>query len=433
MIEFFPNNISQIKKGRTKRVSSWDRTGGNTDCIKVGPGETRVLADIRGAGQINHIYFTLISPDIFDFREAVLRMFWDDETQPSVEVPFGDFFCVGNCTVRRFASLMVAVNPGAGDSVSINNGFNCYFPMPFATRARIEIENQSRRVLGGLPGALWYHIDYEEHDSPPPDDLGRFHAQWHRENLTKSVTKEFKNISLWNGVNLDGKENYVILDAEGEGHLVGLFLSIDNIAGGWYGEGDDMIFVDGDKWPPSLHGTGTEEIFGGGASPDREYAGPYTGFVLVENLGGNRYSGKNAMYRWYIHDPIRFSKSIRVTIEHGHANNFENDYSSVAYWYQKEPHKRFDPILPANERIPIFPQEFLEAHRKGEAITNAYTRLSEQPEKLKGIAPEMVQRVHQKFNERIAAFDARDYARMNRVCDELLDMLKQIAPELARD
>ena len=432
-MEYLPNDIARIKNCRTKRASSWDRTGKNADCISVGPGETRVLADIAGPGQINHIYFTMIGPDVFDFRESVLRMFWDDETEPSVEVPFGDFFCVGNCTVRRFASLMVTVNPGAGDSVQTNNGFNCYFPMPFATRARIEIENQSRRVLGGLCHMLWYHIDYEEHDSPPPDDVGRFHAQWRRENLTTSITQEDRNNPLWNGVNLDGKENYVILDAEGQGHLIGAFLSVDNVAGGWYGEGDDMIFIDGEKWPPSLHGTGSEEIFGGGAGPDREYAGPYTGFLLVENLDGNIYSGKNAMYRWYLQDPVRFSKSIRVTIEHGHANNYENDYSSVGYWYQKEPHKTFEPMLPVDERIPIFPPEFLEAHRKGEIITNALLRLHERPDVKETIPNEIHQLIPQKVNEKDAATEARDVARMNKACDELIETLRKYAPEMLEE
>jgi hypothetical protein len=430
---YFANDITRIKNHRTKRVSSWDQTGRNTDCIAVEPGETRVLADIAGPGRINHIYFTLIGPDMFDFRETVLRMFWDDEAEPSVEVPFGDFFCVGNCIVRRFASLMVTVNAGAGDSVQTNNGFNCYFPMPFATRARVEIENQSRRVLGGLCHMLWYHIDYEEHDSPPPDDVGRFHAHWRRENLTESVTQEEKNNPLWNGVNLDGKENYVILDAEGQGHLIGVFLNVDNVAGGWYGEGDDMIFIDGDKWPPSLHGTGSEEIFGGGAGPDREYAGPYTGFLLVENRDGETYSGKNAMYRWYIHDPVRFSQSIRVTIEHGHANNYENDYSSVAYWYQREPHKTFEPLPPASERIPIFPPEFLEVHRKGEIITNALLRLHERPDVKETIPDEIHQLIPKKINEKDAASEARDFAMMNKVCDELMETLRQYAPEMLEE
>lgn len=111
-----------------------------------------------------------------------------------------------------------------------------------------------------------------------------------------------------------------------------------------------MIFIDGEEWPPSIHGTGTEEIFGGGACPNREYAGPYTGFHLISNPD---WSGKNGMYRFFVTDPIRFQKSIRVTIEHGHNNDLANDYSSVAYWYQTEPHKTFPPFPPVEERLPL--------------------------------------------------------------------------------
>ena len=110
-----------------------------------------------------------------------------------------------------------------------------------------------------------------------------------------------------------------------------------------------MIFIDGEGWPPSFHGTGSEEIFGGGACPTAEYAGPYTGFHLIGNLD---YSGKISMYRFYVNDPVRFRKSIRMTIEHGHANNFGNDYSSTAFWYQAEPHKPFGTLPAALARRP---------------------------------------------------------------------------------
>ncbi len=190
--------------------------------------------------------------------------------------------------------------------------------------------------------------------------LHRF-AQWRRENPTRPVCQP---AGRWAGKNLDGAENYVILDAEGRGNFVGFVLSVDNIAGGWWGEGDDMIFIDGEEWPPSLHGTGTEEIFGGGACPDREFSGLYAGFHLVSNPD---WSGKNGMYRFYVADSIRFAKSIRATIEHGHDNNLGNDYCSVAYWYQDEPHKRF-PSLPATaDRLPILP----EAYRRAEAKDRA--------------------------------------------------------------
>ncbi len=178
--------------------------------------------------------------------------------------------------------------------------------------------------------ALWYHIDYETYDEPPPDDTLRFHAQWRQERPTTAVGPQ-PNVQLHAATNLDGRENYVALEAEGRGQMVGLVLEINNVAGGWYGEGDDMVFVDGDEWPPSIHGTGTEEVFGGGACPSSEYAAPYHGFHLIESPD---YGGLVGAYRWYVQDPIRFTRSLRWTIEHGHANNFANEYASVAYWYQ---------------------------------------------------------------------------------------------------
>src|SRR5260370_18951789 len=115
-----------------------------------------------------------------------------------------------------------------------------------------------------------------------------------------------------------------------------------------------MIFIDGDQWPPSYPGTGTEEIFDAGCCPDEEFWGPYTGFYLIENLNG-KWGGKNQMYRFYLNNPVHFRKSIRGTLEHGHANNFENDYTTTAFWYQKEPHLAF-PTIPASiARLPRWP------------------------------------------------------------------------------
>ncbi|MFW9941049.1 MAG: glycoside hydrolase family 172 protein [Candidatus Thorarchaeota archaeon] len=353
----YPNEIFEMfKLGKkvSKRISSWDKSGGNRDNVRIEGNSSKVLADIEGPGIIKHIYFTMILQNPLDFRSSVIKMYWDDEKNPSVEVPFGDFFLIGNCRVREINSLMVTVNKGIGGSY----GFNTYFPMPFTNNARIEIENQSSSTIGGVFQSLWYHIDYEIFNKQFPEEIGYFHAYWNREKLTKisdTITENDKNKQIWTGKNITGDNNYVILDTEGDGKLVGLFLCIDNIAGGWYGEGDDMIFIDDDKWPPSIHGTGTEEIFGGGASPQIEFCRPFSGFHLIEN---EDYSGNNAMYRWFIHDSIRFNKNIKWTIEHGHANNFENDYSSVAYWYQKEPHKKFIPLSNVEHRIPRFPQNF---------------------------------------------------------------------------
>ncbi len=348
------SKIYDLNSFTSHRSSSWDETGGNNDGVRIRSKKTKVLADIEGPGIIKHIYITMILPHPLDFRRAVIKMFWDHEENPSVEVPLGDFFCVSNCRLRPINSLMITVNRAASGSY----GLNSYFPMPFSRHARIEIENQGPKPLGGFNKALWYHVDYQKLDGPLPDKAGYFHAYWNRENLTEvaeNIPENSKNSQIWNGKNATGKDNYVILDMKGNGKLVGLVLNIDNLSNVWYGEGDDMIFVDDDTWPPSFHGTGTEEIFGGGACPQVEYCTPYTGFHLIENRD---YSGNNAMYRWFLHDPIRFRKRVRWTIEHGHANNFENDYSSVAFWYQKEPHEKLTKLPDLQERIPRFPENF---------------------------------------------------------------------------
>ena len=329
------------------RSPSRDRTGDNRDFISFAPGETKELLLLDGPGALTHVYMTPAASAAV-LRSAIIRMYWDDETSPSVEVPLGDFFCNGECATRLFTSRFIVVNHGSGTVA-----YNAYFPMPFRRRARVTLWNG-----GSDPIVMfWYHIEYELYDRELPADTAYFHAQWRRESPTRvrgdgpeAVPPGSVNQTIWDKANRTGAENYLILDAEGRGHVVGLYLTCRNLAGGWGGEGDDMIFSDGEGWPPSYHGTGTEEIFGGGACPNREYSGPYTGFVAIAEQGAVTWRGQNSMYRWFVHDPIRFRKSLRWTIEHGHANNFENEYSSVAYWYQTEPHKAFPPL--PEERVP---------------------------------------------------------------------------------
>lgn len=338
---------------RSRRSSSWDRTGGNWDFVVVAPGQTVVLLEHDGPGCVTHLYCALAFPEITDYRDAILRCFWDGEDTPSVEVPLGDFFALAHGRIRHLQSALVTVNPGFGSS----HGLNAYFPMPFASGARITLEHRGDAPLGGALPALWYHVDYETYDAPPPGDTLRFHAQWRQERPTVAVG-EHPNRQLHAGRNLDGTANYTALEARGAGQMVGLVLQVNNVAGGWYGEGDDMVFVDGEAFPPSIHGTGTEEIFGGGACPSREYAGPYTGFHLVESPD---FAGLVGAYRWFVHDPIRFTRELRWTVEHGHANNFANEYASVAYWYQGEPHAPF-PALPSRDALrPPLPPVYDEA------------------------------------------------------------------------
>lgn len=211
----FLEQLTVLKDCQSKRISSWDRTGGNRDWITISAHDKAILADIKGPGCIRHIYATLFSLDRFYYRNLIIRIYWDEEKKSSVEVPLGDFFGIGHCKVRYFASLLLTVNPGA---LSIStDGLNCYFPMPFSKRCIIEVTNESDFKLDHL----WYHIDYEEYDKPE-QNLARFHAQWRRENPCRPVLPEArKELTSENqtgdiGKNLTGKENYVILEAEGK-------------------------------------------------------------------------------------------------------------------------------------------------------------------------------------------------------------------------
>ncbi len=424
--------MAVLRDGRSARVSSFDVTGGNADCRPVKPGASLELASLTGAGCIHHIYFTILAEFPGDYRylrDMVLRAYWDGEGTPSVEVPLGDFFGLGHERIRYFRSLPITVNEGAeifgGRATSLTIGLNSYFPMPFSNGARLTLTQEGDYTVG----AVWYHIDYEGFDELDPA-VGRFHAQWRRENPTTAIGSS-PNTTTNDAVNLDGAENYVILDAQGRGNFAGYFLNVDNLGGGWYGEGDDMIFLDGEAWPPTMHGTGTEECFGGGACPNTEYAGPYTGFHLV---GNKDFSGKVSMYRFHVVDPVRFQSSIRVTLEHGHANNYANDYSSTAFWYQTEPHAPFPPLLPAAQRRPLAGDD---PHDK------AYRGLFEVQQVLHGVHQllakrrmemplETKQRVLEELGPAIErGFATRDYAAVAEHCAECRDLLKQVMMSLA--
>jgi len=337
-----------LRSFRSKRASSWDRTGGNSDWKWLAPGETHVLMQEHGAGCVKHFYWTYIEdkeePRLNIFRGWVLRMFWDGSDVPSVEVPFGDFFGISNGWVKPISSLAFTTCSSGSADEHASWGNNCYLPMPFADGARIEIENQ-----GECEGRIWYHIDYELYDDAAAvgDDAGRLHAQWNRENPTVAAAPPAGGEEI---SNLTADENYVILDTAADGQFAGYFLTVVNRERDWWGEGDDMIFIDGESFPPSIHGTGTEEIFGGGACPTKEYCRPYTGFHCIENRQQHRHWGANGMYRFYLVDPIRFRKSIRVTLEHGHGNDKANEYASTSFWYQRGVNPRPRPLAPIAQR-----------------------------------------------------------------------------------
>lgn len=347
-----------IKNARSLRESSWDRTGGNRDFKVVEPGETCVIADIKGAGSIKHIWLTTRCYAPQYLRKIVIEMYWDGEENPSVRSPLGDFFGIGHAICKHFVSLPLSMVFGEkrGPKGPFAAAMNSYFPMPFSDGAIIKIINESESRIENL----FYYVDYELTDEPLPDDVGRFHAIWNLENPCPKVVheSEIQNPAPWElpGINLTGEENYVILDAEGKGHYVGCVLNIDNFDASnqqftWPGEGDDMIFIDGEIWPPSLHGTGTEDYFNAAwGFPSGEYAAPYHGISLGSDV--QEHFGKWSLYRFHVEDPIRFQKSIKVTIEHGHANDQGNEYSSVAYWYQLEPHKPHPELPPLEKRLP---------------------------------------------------------------------------------
>ncbi len=342
-------DLPRLRASRRKRASSWDQSGGNEDRLTIAPGETATLADITGAGNINHFWVTIApegagEPDYL--RRLVVRMYWDSEPEPSVLVPIGDFFGIGHGRTANFVSAPLQMSPQDG------KGFNCFFHMPFATGARIEVASELEREAV----YLYYYVDYEQFDALE-DDLGRFHAQWRRENPKdgESDNGQSNQEFLLQGENIGGAGNYTILEAEGRGHYVGCVLNVQNLRDtrewNWYGEGDDMIFIDGEQWPPSLHGTGTEDYFNTAWAPTQEYHAPYHGVTLP---GGEKWAEPVSLYRFHIEDPVTFERSIRVTIEHGHANKRSDDVSSTAYWYQTEPHQPFD-LLPAPERVPQRP------------------------------------------------------------------------------
>ncbi|MBS1862140.1 MAG: DUF2961 domain-containing protein [Actinobacteria bacterium] len=350
-------DLPRLRTARRGRESSWDRSGGNRDHLVLEPGSRVTLCDLRGAGCVTHIWVTLAplarrGPTNREreemLRRVVLRMTWDDAEGPSVLTPIGDFFGVGHGRATNFSSLPLQMSPQDG------RGFNCFFPMPFASAARIEVE--SEMVDEDL--SFYYYVDYERYDRLE-DGLGRFHSGWNRENPTAGVGPgdEDNEEFLYGGVNLDGAANYVILEAAGRGHYVGCVLNLLSLRSGdqfdWYGEGDDMIFIDGESFPPSLHGTGTEDYFNTAWCPTQTYSAPYHGITLA---GGENWSEPISLYRFHVEDPVMFERSIRVTIEHGHANKRSDDVSSVAYWYQSLPHLPLT-LAPVEERLPRQPPD----------------------------------------------------------------------------
>lgn len=298
--------------------------------VSIAPGQTLTVADIDGPGAIQHIWLTCF-PD--SWRHLILRMYWDGESEPSVETPLGDFFCNGWCERSNVNSLPVAVNPAGG--------MNSYWVMPFRQKAKITVENRM-----GSPVVLYYQIDYTL--TEVPDDAAYFHAQWRRSNPVRY------------------KDVHVLLDGvRGKGHYVGTYLAWQVNNNGWWGEGEIKFYMDGDQDYPTICGTGTEDYFGGAwnfEQPKGEYASFSTAYLglhqIIKPDGLYRSQQRFGMYRWHVMDPIRFESDLRVTIQAlgwrsgGRYLPLQDDIASVSYWYQSEPHAAY-PQLPDNDGLEV--------------------------------------------------------------------------------
>lgn len=343
-------DLAKIKEGvQSKRVSSYNTNGANRDRFEdIKDGETRTIMDVDDTGIINHIWITIAPPpNVLSRNDIILRMYWDGEEEPSVESPIGPFFGQGWEETYPFNTMPLSAGPRDGRSLV------SYFTMPFSENARIEIENQTGRTIN----AFYFYIDYVAMDELP-EEMGRFHAQYRHE-LTdpmegspKSTKDKVQGIAnnLREEKNTTGEGNYLIADIEGKGHFVGVNYYIHSPITAWYGEGDDMFFIDGEEWPPSLHGTGTEDYFNTAWVPKTKFVHPFFGLSRVNN--GTGWLGRTHTYRFHITDPVYFDESLEFSIEHGHNNNLTLDLSSVAYWYQEEPHKPFPPLPSKEEREP---------------------------------------------------------------------------------
>jgi hypothetical protein len=308
-----------------------------------------VLADIAGPGVIRHIWITV--PDRteggpFVLRDLVLRVYWDDEQEPSVESPLGDFFCNGFAARALVTSEPIVVAP--------TGGMNSYIPMPFRKRARIVIDSEHAADVEHV----FFQVDYTVGDDVP-DGSPYFHAQWRRSNATTAL----------------GEDHTIVDGIAGHGRYLGTYIGLAALSRYWWGEGEVKFFLDGDSELPTLCSTGLEDYAGGAwafqdelrTSPEPKpipFSAPYCGYPFFstrDETGAAPFiqstAPMHAVYRWHLPDPIYFERDLRVTVQQigtWDKGLFErtDDIFSVAYWYQSEPHTPF-PMLPdAQGRVP---------------------------------------------------------------------------------
>ncbi|MCL1859773.1 MAG: DUF2961 domain-containing protein [Oscillospiraceae bacterium] len=302
-------------------------------CVTVKSGEIFTMADIKSSGAINHIWCTTSGRN---WRDFILRIYWDGMDKPSVECPLGDFFCAGWGEYIPVTSLAVCVNPG--------RAFNSYWNMPFKKGFKMTLENRDKKDM-----VIFYQIDYTEAEFAPDEEIAYFHAQFRRANP------------------LPYKEVYTILDGvKGKGQFVGTYLAWQVNNNGWWGEGEIKFFMDGDNEFPTICGTGTEDYFCGSYDFENPYnrqyedfTSPYAGFhQILRSDELYRVQKRFGMYRWHITDPIRFDEDLKVTIQalgwrsEGRYLPLQDDIASVAYWYQTLPMADF-PELPDRDYLEV--------------------------------------------------------------------------------
>jgi len=320
-------DLAKPHEGRSMRSTSTavdengDYAHSNSDNSRVPSGATKVVLDAKGPGAITHIWFTFLGPEPHPWapegsanhQEILLRIYYDGSQRPGVEAPLGDFFA--NSFGRRSEVISVPVIVEDADS------YNCFWRMPFRESVRVELVNQGQKRLN----LLYYNIDWIKLDSLPKD-TPYFYAQYRQEYPVKQG------------------QDYLILKTQGKGHYVGTVLSVRTRSPSWFGEGDEKIYIDGEE-KASIWGTGTEDYFLS-AWGLKTTSTPYFGTPYFDQWG--IVGGHTSAYRWHIQDPIVFNKSIKVTIEHWgwispdenpegktHSwNERQDDFSSVAFWYQ---------------------------------------------------------------------------------------------------
>jgi hypothetical protein len=345
MSAFAQNNswmpdVTQKQTYTLHRASSKESTGGNTDSRAVNPGETLTILDADGPGMISHMWFTVSDPEPYHLKRIVLRIYWDGESTPSVESPIGDFFGLGTGDYYTWSSEML--------SVGSIKALNSYFPMPYAKHARITITDEGKQGISNL----YYNIEYRTDAHPLPPHTLYFHAQYRQAQPNHGWSGEWYANSdplVLYKRNTDGADNYTWFEAQGEGQLVGVTMSILQNQDGWWGEGNDMFYIDGAP-AYAIAGTGSEDYFQGAWDfGGTAFSYPLYGAPVV---GKEEAGSRSSVYRFHLDSPIPFSKSMKAGIEHGHANHRSDNYYSVAYWYQTEPHMPFPPLPPVDQRIP---------------------------------------------------------------------------------